>query len=319
MRSLIVVGPPMRRYGRATGRLERLGTEHGARDGIWLVTEPHPGSTDPDALEATLRGHDERDWQEWGRDLLVESSADIPPGAERAWLKRTKASHRGISGHRSLRHLIATAVDQDFLDEIGTLDGLERLELEWPVTASDLSPLRRLTVLRHLSIDSPRNVTDFTPLLELPEPAPPARRERQAPRRRRMAVGRAPPRGHRPRGQHLDPAACRQPQAVRRPAIAEGPSSWPRCSFGTRISRRSPTVRGWRSSPVPASRRALHSNSYSSAGRTSSAAGSNHGCGHSHERADDRSDPRRLGHGLPRGLPPDGPPGPMGPGRAGER
>ena len=59
-------------------------------------------------------------------------------------------------------------MDQDFLDEIGTLDRLERLELEWPVTASDLSPLRRLTVLRHLSIDSPRNVTDFRPLLELP-------------------------------------------------------------------------------------------------------------------------------------------------------
>ena len=58
-------------------------------------------------------------------------------------------------------------MDQDYLDEIAELDGLERLELEWPVTASDLSPLRRLTRLRFLSIDSPRNVTDFTPLLEL--------------------------------------------------------------------------------------------------------------------------------------------------------
>jgi hypothetical protein len=132
------------------------------------VTEPLPWSTDPDALEATLRGHDERDWQEWSRHLLVESAADIPPGAERAWLKRTNASHRGIGEHRSLRHLIATAADQGFIDEISTLDGLERLELEWPVTASDLSALRKLTKLRHLSISGPRHVTDFKPLLELP-------------------------------------------------------------------------------------------------------------------------------------------------------
>jgi hypothetical protein len=59
-------------------------------------------------------------------------------------------------------------VDQPFLEEIGGLPRLERLELEWPMVASDLSPLLRLDRLTFLSIDSPRSLADFSPLLRLP-------------------------------------------------------------------------------------------------------------------------------------------------------
>ena len=59
-------------------------------------------------------------------------------------------------------------MDQPFLDEIGNLSGLERLELEWPTMAKDLTPLLKLEKLSFLSIDSPRNITDFRPLLDLP-------------------------------------------------------------------------------------------------------------------------------------------------------
>jgi hypothetical protein len=119
------------------------------------------------ALNNRFRGHDTRDWQEWAT-FATSDAGDVPLDAERALLRRVKTSHRGIRDRQALTHLIAGAVDQAYLDEICTITGLERLELEYPVTARSLDGLRALTRLRHLSIDSPRNVTDFTPLLELP-------------------------------------------------------------------------------------------------------------------------------------------------------
>lgn len=119
------------------------------------------------ALNSRFRGHDTRDWQEW-LTFATRSAADIPLDANRAWLSRVKASHRGLAKNKALKHLIAGAVNQDYLDEICTLEGLERLELEYPVTATSLAGLRALRNLRHLSVDSPRNITDFTPLLDLP-------------------------------------------------------------------------------------------------------------------------------------------------------
>ncbi|MGZ8347848.1 MAG: hypothetical protein ACXWUP_12125 [Allosphingosinicella sp.] len=118
-------------------------------------------------LTAKLRGYDQRRREDWA-GLYTQRASDIPADAERAWLRREKASHRGIGERRSLRHLVATAVDQPFLDEICRLDGLERLDLEWPMTAADLSGLRHLTRLTHVGLNSPLNVTDFTPLLALP-------------------------------------------------------------------------------------------------------------------------------------------------------
>jgi hypothetical protein len=97
------------------------------------------------------------------------SGEEVPRDAAYATLGRDKASHRGIGKRTALKELAASAVDQDFLEEIACLTGLEYLQLGWPVTAKDLSPLRALTNLRQLVIDSPRHITDFTPLLDLPK------------------------------------------------------------------------------------------------------------------------------------------------------
>jgi hypothetical protein len=120
-----------------------------------------------DALARSLRGLNEIDRRAWAADLC-QSAGAVPADAEHAWIRRVKTSHRGIGERRSLKRLAAFAVDQSFLDEICTLDQLELLYLNWPVTASHLGGLRNLSQLRHLSIDSPRNVMDFTPLVEIP-------------------------------------------------------------------------------------------------------------------------------------------------------
>jgi len=96
------------------------------------------------------------------------NGADVPPEATYARVRRKGSSHRGIGEKVALRELVAGAADQAFLDEIGGLTDLEYLDLEWPMTAQDLSPLQALARLRTLRIDSPRAVTDFTPLLDLP-------------------------------------------------------------------------------------------------------------------------------------------------------
>ena len=119
------------------------------------------------ALNDRYRGHDTRDWQEWST-FATADAGEVPLDAERALLHRVKTSHRGIGERQALKHLIAGSADQAYLDEICTITGLERLELEYPVTAKTLDPLRSLTRLRHLSIDSPRHISDFTPVLELP-------------------------------------------------------------------------------------------------------------------------------------------------------
>lgn len=119
------------------------------------------------ALNRRFRGHDSRNWEEW-QTLATTDAKQVPPDAERAWVSRVKASHRGISKRITLKHLVAGSVNQDYLDEICLIDGLERLELEHPVTATGLDGLRSLRKLRHLSIDSPRHVADFMPLLDLP-------------------------------------------------------------------------------------------------------------------------------------------------------
>ena len=92
----------------------------------------------------------------------------ISPDAEIGVHHRVKQSFRGISTRKKLRILTASAVNQDFLDEICELPELEWLELTWPVTAETLEGLKRLPKIHRLKIDSPRNITDFTPILALP-------------------------------------------------------------------------------------------------------------------------------------------------------
>lgn len=96
------------------------------------------------------------------------SGEAVPMDAAYASLGREKASHEGIGRRTALRELSAQGVNQAFLEEIACLTWLEYLDLGWPVTATDLAPLRELTNLRHLVINSPRSIADFTPLLGLP-------------------------------------------------------------------------------------------------------------------------------------------------------
>jgi hypothetical protein len=120
---------------------------------------------DESELNSRFRGH--IDWVDWGA-VRTESAKDVPLSADRAWVKRVKSSHRGINTRQGLKHLVAEAADQAYLDEICALTSLERLDLEWPVTARSLAGLVSLQRLKHLSVDSPRHITDFLPLLELP-------------------------------------------------------------------------------------------------------------------------------------------------------
>ncbi len=120
------------------------------------------------ALNDRYRGHASRDWMEWREKHAHSRANDIPDGAANAWIGRQKLNYRGVGNRNTLRHLISGNVDQMFLDEIGELAGLERLELEWPIVAKDFTPLLGLKKLAFLSIDSPRNISDFRPLLNLP-------------------------------------------------------------------------------------------------------------------------------------------------------
>lgn len=120
------------------------------------------------ALNDRFRGHASRDWTEWREKYVHDDANDIPAGATKAWIGRRKLNYRGLSKRRNLRHLISGNVDQPFLDEIGDLTDLERLELEWPMIAKDFTPLLGLNKLAFVSIDSPRNIIDFRPLLDIP-------------------------------------------------------------------------------------------------------------------------------------------------------
>jgi hypothetical protein len=120
------------------------------------------------ALNDRYRGHVNRNWTEWREQHAYGDANNIPAGASNAWLGRQKLNYSGVGKRRTLRHLISGNVDQPFLDEIGELTDLERLELEWPMVAKDLTPLLRLENLTFLSIDSPRYIVDFRPLLDLP-------------------------------------------------------------------------------------------------------------------------------------------------------
>ena len=120
------------------------------------------------ALNARFRGHADRDWEEWQAKHFYREAVAIPDDAEQVWLGREeKLSHLGISKKQAVRHLIIGNADQSCIEEVGQLQHLERLDLEYPVLADDLSPLLALSSLRFLSIDSPRKLSDFSPLLKL--------------------------------------------------------------------------------------------------------------------------------------------------------
>ena len=120
------------------------------------------------ALSERFRGHRERNWQVWKQRHYYEASAQIPNDVDRAWLSRQTLNYRGVGQKKDLKHLIAANADQAFCEEIGQLSELRRLELEWPFLGADLTPLLALKRLEHLSIDSPRKLSHFSALLQLP-------------------------------------------------------------------------------------------------------------------------------------------------------
>jgi hypothetical protein len=120
------------------------------------------------ALNARFRGHVDRDFSKWREKHAYNDAGEVPVDATKAWIGRQKLNYRGIGERQSLLHLISGNVDQPFLEQISNIASLERLELEWPMVARDLSPLLRLEKLTFLSIDSPRNIADFRLLLDLP-------------------------------------------------------------------------------------------------------------------------------------------------------
>ena len=121
----------------------------------------------PEANERNLRYRGIPDW-EFVRSHHVVRPSDIAADWTLASISRDKSSHRGIGKQRHLKTLFASAVNQEFLDEICELEELEYLWLGWPITAHDLSRMAGLDKLRFLKVDSPRNVTDFQVLTDLP-------------------------------------------------------------------------------------------------------------------------------------------------------
>lgn len=120
------------------------------------------------ALNSRYRGHDTRAWDEWRERHYYQNAADIPRDASKALIHRGKGNVAGLGEKQAITHLIAGNVDQPMLDDIANLERLERLELEWPTLAEDLTPLTRLHRLSFLSIINPRRVTDFSHLGKVP-------------------------------------------------------------------------------------------------------------------------------------------------------
>jgi hypothetical protein len=105
-----------------------------------------------------------REWRDWPSCKL--STHEIEKDSEVVHFYREKNSHKGIGDFSSIKRLCAKQVNQDFLNEIGELTGLECLEME-TVTADDLKPLTGLPNLRILKMTGIRKATDFAPLLEI--------------------------------------------------------------------------------------------------------------------------------------------------------
>jgi len=92
---------------------------------------------------------------------IVQCVADVPQGATHVRMRRTKNSHRGISKLSGIKKFWAYGVNQKFLQEIVVLKELELLHLE-KLTASDLSALSTLPVLRSLSVIDAPKITDLS-------------------------------------------------------------------------------------------------------------------------------------------------------------
>jgi hypothetical protein len=105
-----------------------------------------------------------REWRDW--PPCYNQISNIQKDVERLHFYREKNSHNGIWEFQSLKELLAKQVDQDFLEQICSINSLEYLEME-VVTAVDINKLQELPKLRYLKIYGLRKATDFSCLRKI--------------------------------------------------------------------------------------------------------------------------------------------------------
>ncbi len=95
------------------------------------------------------------------------SLADLAHDAEELRFRRERSSHRGIQWFRSLRRLWLYCVNQEFLEEVCELPAVELLFID-RLTATDLTPLRKLQRLRRLILQGGTKIQDLDWVTGLP-------------------------------------------------------------------------------------------------------------------------------------------------------
>ncbi len=98
------------------------------------------------------------DWDSLPRHRT--SLADLAHDAEELCFRRERSSHRGIHRFQCLRRLWLYHVNQEFLEEVCELPAVEQLFID-RLTATDLTPLRRLQRLRRLILQGGTKIQDL--------------------------------------------------------------------------------------------------------------------------------------------------------------
>jgi len=106
-------------------------------------------------------------YENWSdQHTYAKNVEEIDIDSDRALLYREGKSHRGISSRSNLRRLKAAQVNQDFLEEICSLEKLEYLELE-VITAQDLAPLKNLVNIKTLILERSTKADNFSHLVSM--------------------------------------------------------------------------------------------------------------------------------------------------------
>ena len=99
---------------------------------------------------------------DWNRlPAAIRAPNEIPETAQDARLLRKGKSLRGISSCVGLRRIWAYGVDQELLEELCCLSDLEVLFIDG-FSATDLSPVGRLTKLQALSVESAPKIDNLS-------------------------------------------------------------------------------------------------------------------------------------------------------------
>ena len=98
---------------------------------------------------------------------VVSSLGEVLDTVQELRFRREVRSHRGLHRLKSLRRVWLYAVNQDCLEEVVQLPGVELLVMDG-VTASDLSPLAAMRALRYLGVNGGTKVTSLYWVVDLP-------------------------------------------------------------------------------------------------------------------------------------------------------